>query len=140
MGASVLPDDGVVDRLARAAVPDNSCFALVGDTHRGDVLAAQSAPGKCALDHFLGALPDLLRIVLDPARAGVDLLMLLLIDGHHVALVTKDHAAGARRALIDGSDAGAFSHGQFPLHVSGCAPACRAIDLCAGDASRFTWQ
>ena len=37
-GAAVLPDDGVADRLAGLAVPDDGGFALVGDADGGDVL------------------------------------------------------------------------------------------------------
>ena len=36
-GAPVLPDDGVVDRLAGRLVPDDDGFALVGDADRRDV-------------------------------------------------------------------------------------------------------
>ena len=42
-GAAVLPDDGVVDRLAAGAVPDNRGFALIGDADAGDV--ARAKPG-----------------------------------------------------------------------------------------------
>jgi hypothetical protein len=37
LGAAVLPDDGVVDRLAGAAVPQHRGLALVGDADGGDV-------------------------------------------------------------------------------------------------------
>ena len=36
-GAPVLPDDGVVDRLAAGAVPDDRGLALIGDADAGDV-------------------------------------------------------------------------------------------------------
>ncbi len=36
-GTAVLPDDGVVDRLAGLAVPHHNGFALVGDTESGDI-------------------------------------------------------------------------------------------------------
>ena len=66
-GAAVLPDDGVVDRLAGLAIPDDGGLALVGDADRGDVLA--SAPAFfSALRQTATRRPDLLRLVLDPAR------------------------------------------------------------------------
>ncbi len=43
LGAPVLPDDGVVHRLARFAVPDHGGFALVGDADGADVGGAQPA-------------------------------------------------------------------------------------------------
>ena len=41
-GAPVLPDDGVADRLAGRAVPDDRRLALVGDAERGDVGGAET--------------------------------------------------------------------------------------------------
>ena len=43
-GAPVLPDDGVVDRLAGGAVPDDGGLALIGDADAGDVLGARARP------------------------------------------------------------------------------------------------
>ena len=42
-GAAVLPDDGVVDRPAVDAIPDDRGLALVGDADAGDVLGAEPA-------------------------------------------------------------------------------------------------
>ena len=44
-GAAVLPDDGVVDRLAGRAVPDDRGLALVGDADGGDVLRREPGLG-----------------------------------------------------------------------------------------------
>src|SRR4029453_9234404 len=46
------------------------------------------------------ARPDLLRVVLDPTRLGIDLLVLLLGDADHLAAVVEEHAARASRALV----------------------------------------
>ena len=43
-GAPVLPDDGAVDRLARAPVPDDAGLALVGDADGGDVARRRAWP------------------------------------------------------------------------------------------------
>src|SRR5438552_176402 len=53
------------------------------------------------VDDLLRALPDLLGVVLDPARLGIDLLVLLLGDRYHLAGVVEDHAPTARGALVD---------------------------------------
>lgn len=34
--AGVCPDNGVVEGFARLVVPDDGCFALVGDSYAGD--------------------------------------------------------------------------------------------------------
>ena len=47
-GAAVLPDDGVVDRLAGGAVPDTRGLALIGDADAGDVARPRAAPWPCA--------------------------------------------------------------------------------------------
>ena len=49
-GAAVLPDDGVVDRLAGRLVPDDDGLALVGDADRRDVGRA------CSLAAFSASL------------------------------------------------------------------------------------
>ena len=41
-GPPILPDDGVVDRLAGLAIPDDGRLALVGDADGGDVLGRQT--------------------------------------------------------------------------------------------------
>ena len=45
-GAPVLPDDGVVDRLAGRPVPDDRRLALVGDADGGDVAWPRSRPSS----------------------------------------------------------------------------------------------
>ena len=101
-GAAVLPDDGAVDRLAGDAVPHHGGLALVGDADRGDVL--------CGDIRFLQRLaagrdrrgPDVLGLVLDPAR-GRKMLREFLLRGRGDRDVGAEHD-GARGcgALIDG--------------------------------------
>ena len=81
----VLPDDGVVDRLAGLAIPDDRRFALVGDADGGEVGGFDAGLGERPPDDLDAAGPDLDRIVLDPTGLGEDLLMLLLVDGHDAA-------------------------------------------------------
>ena len=45
-GAAVLPDDGVVDRLAGGAVPDQRGLALVGDADGRDVGGGGAGAGE----------------------------------------------------------------------------------------------
>ena len=62
------------------------------------------ALARRAADDLDAARPDLLRVVLDPARLGVDLLVFLLIDRDDGPGVVEHHEAGAGRALIEGAD------------------------------------
>ena len=70
-GAPVLPDDGIVDRFAGGALPDDGSLALVGDPY-GD---RHDAPFAGTFNHGGGhldcCLPDILRIMLDPPVIGV---------------------------------------------------------------------
>src|SRR4030081_1712288 len=99
VGASVLPDDRVVDRLACLAVPHHRGLALVGDADGRDVLSVYLREG--ALYDPLGPLPDLHRVVLYPTWLRIDLLMFLLRDGDDLAAVVEDHEASARGPLVD---------------------------------------
>lgn len=68
--APVLPDDGVVQRLSRAAVPQGGGFALVGDADGGDGGGGQAGVLEgCPADDCCVA-PDVLQVVLDPAVMG----------------------------------------------------------------------
>ena len=68
--APILPDDGVVDRLARAPVPQHAGLALVGDADGGDIAAPQPGGGQRLARRLDRRAPDVLRIVLDPAGGG----------------------------------------------------------------------
>jgi hypothetical protein len=56
------------------------------------------------LQHRTAALPDLDRIVLDPAGSGQDLGVLELVLAPLVAAPVEDHEPGAGGALIDRCD------------------------------------
>jgi len=76
--AAVLPDDGVVHRAARLAVPDDGRFALVGDADGGDRCAIQSR----VRDGFGGDAglrrPDILWVMFDPTWLRIYLREFLL--------------------------------------------------------------
>jgi len=74
--AGVLPDDGVVVRLARVLVPDDGRLALVRHADSRDLPGLDACLIQPTPDHVLGAPPDLHRIVLNPTRLRVDLLVL----------------------------------------------------------------
>ena len=122
-GAPVLPDDGVVDRLAGRAVPDDRGLALVGDADAGDVLG-RDAGLRHGLAHGRDRRrPDFLRIVLDPARRGIDLPQFLL-RGRDRREPGVEHD-GARRggALVDGEE---MRHGGYSTRCRALMPCLRS--------------
>ena len=78
-GAPVLPDDGVADRLAGGAVPDDRRLALVGDA---DARRCRSAASRALASASRAVASCELqisrRVVLDPARLRKDLAELAL--------------------------------------------------------------
>ena len=66
-GTPVLPDDRAVDWTPRRALPDDGRLALVGDPDRREIGCGDSRLRERVIRRGEHALPDLLRIVLDPA-------------------------------------------------------------------------
>ena len=95
--APVLPDDGVRSVAARP-LPHDRGLALIGDADgRPSVAASLAADGE-------GRLPDLLRVMLDPAVGRKDLRQLALRHGADMPFAVEDDGARAGRALVDGEN------------------------------------
>src|SRR6185312_6357518 len=103
-GAAVLPDDGARDRAAGLALPYDRGLALIGDADRRDLLGLELQLGKHRAAGVEGCLPDLLRLVLDPAGLRVMLLELALRLGARLAVAVEQHGPRAGSALVDGED------------------------------------
>src|SRR6185436_11740438 len=86
-GPAILPDDGVGDRPPRAPIPDDGRFALVGDADASKVRAGRLRGAQHLERRAQLRLPNLLRIMLDPARLRKNLSKL--------ALGRSDDGAGA---------------------------------------------
>ena len=89
----VLPDDGVMDRLAGGAVPDHGGFTLVGDADGDRQTAARTRlrhHGGCHID---SGLPDILRIMLDPPIGRKMLHELCRLPGQDGAGFVKEDGA-----------------------------------------------
>jgi hypothetical protein len=99
--APVLPDDGVGDRLAALAVPEERGLALVGDADRHHAFQRHPGALERAARHRALRGENLLGIVLDPAGLRVDLRELLLRDAHQRAVLVEDDGARARGALVE---------------------------------------
>ena len=110
-GAAVLPDDGVMDRPARGALPDHRRLPLIGDAEGGDVGGAQARFPKGQRRHAGLGFPYLQGIVLHPAGLRVVLAEFLLGRGDNRARVIEDDRPGTGRALVEGQKKG---HGYLP--------------------------
>jgi hypothetical protein len=102
--APVLPDDGVVDRLAALPVPEDRRLALVGDADAHQVLHGDVFFSQRLARHVALRAKDLHRIVLDPARLRIDLAELALRHRHRRAFLVEHDRARAGRALVERED------------------------------------
>ena len=112
--AAVLPDDGPAHRLERRAVPQHHRLALVRDA---DGLQARLPSGvfqRRARDPP-GHPPDLLRVVLDPARPGEVLGELRVSAPQDAPVGRHDQGGGAGRALVEGQNRGLSAHNCAPV-------------------------
>src|ERR1700730_16657428 len=109
--APVLPDDGIVDGLARRALPDEGGLALIGDADTGDCRGRKTGLAEDLAHRGKRRLPNLLGIMLDPAGSREDLPEFLLTDIDRRKIRSEDDSAGRRRALVD--DENMPSHGHY---------------------------
>ena len=107
-GAPVLPDDGMRQRLAGAAVPQQRGFALVRDADgrylRG--LDGCLAQGLACAGEL--AVPDVEGVVLDPAGLGEMLGIFALAAGDRQSRMVEQDRARTGGALVEGKDV--FAH------------------------------
>ena len=103
-GATILPDDGIVQGEAAAAFPEEDGFALVGDADGGDVGRRQPCLGEGLDSNAELAAPDLATVMFDPSRLRKDLGKFPLRQGADLEVLIEDDGAGAGRPLIKGKD------------------------------------
>ena len=100
-GAAALPDDGAVDRRTGGAVPDGRRLALVGDADGGDVVAGDAGRlqrlGRGPLDRR----PEVLGVVLHPARPRIVLRDLGVAARPDGARDVDDERRRAGRSLVE---------------------------------------
>ncbi len=116
-GPVVLPHDRAVRGLAGVAVPHDGGLALVGDAERHDLARFDVGVGEGLRDDPAHDLPDLGRVVLDPARPRVVLAVFALRDRDQPAVVVVDDAAGGGRSLVERGDV-ALGHTSFRITKS----------------------
>jgi hypothetical protein len=101
-GAGVLPHDRPPGRPAGVAVPQHGGFPLVGDAERDDLVDSGSGLGEGLWRDAFEVVPDLHRVVLDPARLGKVLFVLTLRDRDQPPAVVEQDAPGRAGALVHG--------------------------------------
>ncbi len=121
-GAPVLPDDRAVERLAGRRIPHADGLALVRDADRREPAVRDAGVGQRLERERPRDVPDLLRVVLDPAGPGEMLLDLAVGAAHELGLVVEHEAGAARGALVDREDHGARS---LPLPAQRTSTGCR---------------
>ena len=111
-GAAVLPDDRAGAGRAGAPVPDDDRLALVGDADRGDRLAGGVQLADDLGQRLAGDAPDVVGVVLDPARLREVLRELAVRTRPRHAVVVDREGAHAGGARVDRDDAAHSGRGS----------------------------
>src|SRR5262249_50250106 len=102
--APALPDDRRMNGTAGVSLPDERCLALVRDAERGDFGRGGSGRGDRVAGGPELALPDLGRIVSDPAGLRIDLAEIARAARHDPARAIEQERLRARSSLIESED------------------------------------
>src|SRR5262249_50199177 len=100
----VLPHECLMDRRAGFAVPHDRGLPLIRDTNCGQVLRSEASLLHGIRDDFLRATPDFFRIVFNPSRLWIDLLVLSLGDRGNAPFRVEHDEPGACGSLIYSSE------------------------------------
>jgi hypothetical protein len=96
----------VVERLAARRVPADHGLALVGDADRLELAGADAGLVERLAGHGVRDVPDLGRVVLDPAGAREVLRELAVGAADQLALEVEHQAGRPRGPLVDGEQHG----------------------------------
>ena len=99
-GSSALPDNGMINRLAVALVPEDGGFALVGDADGGNFPCGNTKLGNRLSGNRKLCFPDFQSIMLHPAGVGIVLLKFLLRNAFHLPILVEKNRTGAGCALV----------------------------------------
>ena len=94
-GAPALPDNRMINRFSGFPIPYHCGFALIGDSDRRNLLRGNAKLLYRLPCHGQLGAPDLLCIVLYPARLWEILRKLLLCHCAHLSAVIEQNAAAA---------------------------------------------
>src|SRR5580765_3347928 len=113
LGTSVLPNDRIRNGGTCFAIPKYRRLTLISNPDRRKILGTKRALGHGLFNHLQGAAPDFLRVMLDPSRLGIDLLMFALSHGDDSAGTVEDDETGAGSPLVDGTDVSRHSGTEY---------------------------
>ena len=114
--APVLPHDCVIYRLLGVTVPHDCGFALVGYAYRGYVLSVY-VDLRYSLGYYRSLRsPYLMRIVLNPSRAGKYLFKFTLRHRAYRTLAVKYDGTRAACALVERQDVLLFHNFSLTPH------------------------
>ena len=98
-GTPVLPDHGIIDRNACLTVPKDHRLAFMVNPNASDgILRAKL--GDRLLNRFTGALPNFFRVMLHPARAGIDLTDFFISTGSGIPILIQQKGRDPGSALV----------------------------------------
>ena len=98
---AILPYDRIVYGKASLPVPDDGSLPLVSDSDTGDMAIRDIRFCHRLLDDRRLGVPNLIRVVLYPARFREILLEWLLSQRNNSSLMIKQDSPGASGSLID---------------------------------------
>ena len=113
-------------------VPEQGGFALVGDADGGEIARGEIGARQRGTDHLIGVGEDFHRVVLDPARLGIDLPVFLLGDGDDVSAPVEDDEARAGRTLVYGANILVHFSLRFLVIVLASRKGCAQVHAISG--------
>src|SRR5919204_3597584 len=119
--ASTLPDNGVIHRLSRGALPEQRGLSLISEANGGDLVPSDPAVAQDPLCHCPLREPNIHGIVFNPTRLRIYLRDFLTGSRARVPFAIEQNSAGTRRPLVEGKNVCCLVHG------SGCSAAGRPI-------------
>ena len=99
-GTAALPYNSVIYRLARILIPDNRSFSLICNSYAGDLFNVKIARIDNRRDGVHLAVKNIHRIMLNPARFGIDLIKFILCFGNNASALVKNYSSGAGCSLV----------------------------------------
>jgi hypothetical protein len=97
---AALPDDRIMDRLARGAVPEQYGFTLIGDSDCREIVRAGHRFRENLASYLELRFPNLLGVMLDPTRLGIVLREFPLGEGSGPAIAVEKNGTRTRCPLI----------------------------------------
>ena len=111
--AAVLPDNEIVDWFTRFQIPYYRRFPLVGNTDGHDIFGCAVGILHGLGDGIFLGLPDLIGVMFDPARLGIDLGKLLLPNAENVGIPVEDQCTAAGGTAVNTNNVLAHQYASF---------------------------